>query len=253
MRTVITICLTVMMSSSFADTSLTYMDKDEASTMQIKNGVLRSASDSDVMLFDSKSQAMTAVNHENKTYTRIDENTMKQMGGAVSEMQKMIEEQLQGLPPEQQAQMRQMMGGMMPSGMGMEKQPIRSEQTSKKGKAGDWVCKIVDVFKGDTKAYQICVTNYKSLGVSKEDYLVMKDFMTFISSMSEDMPMGDQAFFAAADLGDGMLPVIVEGLSQSTIEESMTLNKVSNDTLDAALFAVPAGYKEQNMMDGFTR
>ncbi len=250
MRTIMTICLISMMSSSFADTSLTYMNKEEANTMQIKDGVLRSAEGNSYMLYDSKTRTMTLVDHQNKSVTRVDENTMKQMGGAISAAQKQMEEQLKNMPPEQQAQMRQMMKGLMPSGM-EKSQPLRSERTSEKAKSGDWSCKIVNVFKGDEKVSQVCVASYKSLDVPKEDYLVMKDFMTFISSMSENLPIGDKASFASADLGEGMLPVIVEGMSQSA--ESMTLDKVSNESLDAALFTVPAGYKEQNMMDGMPK
>ena len=249
MRLIITICLTMMMPLAFADASLTYMNNEGANTMQIKSGVLRSAADdNNYMLYDSKTRAMTIVEHGNKAYTRVDESTMKQMGGAISAAQQQMEEQLKNLPPEQQAQMRQMMKSLMPSGT-EKSQPLRSEKTSKTEKAGDWTCKVVNVFKGDEKVSQVCVVGYKSLDVSKEDYMVMKDFMGFISSMSESLPIGDKASFASADLGDGMLPVIVEG-SQ---EESMTLDNVSNDSLDAALFTIPAGYAERNMMEGMPK
>ncbi len=244
MKMVLTICLTMMMSSVFADTSLTYVNNGQANMMQIKNGILRSTDGVDYMLYNSKTHTMTVVDHNNKSYSRIDENTMKQMGSALSEMQQQIQEQLKNLPPEQQEQMRQMMGG----GMG-ELQPLRSQKTSKTAKSGEWSCNMVDVFKGDEKISQVCVADYESLNVSENDYLVMKDFMGFITSIAEKIPMGKHASFPSSDLGDGMLPVIVEGSHQA----SMRLEKVSNDSLDAALFTVPAGYAEHNMMEEMRR
>ena len=248
-----TIYLMVIMSSSFADTTLVFVADEDASKIQIKDGMLR-ASDQrhphDYMLFDSKSRTMTAIDSQNKKYTRIDETRMKQVGGMVSEMQRQMEAQLKNLPPEQQAQMREMMKGMMPPGIDEANQPIRSEATSQTSKIGDWTCKIMHIFKGNEKVSQVCVADYKALNIPEQDYQVMKGLMSFVDGISESFPMADQASFASADLGDGMLPVIVEMQQQSTKERSMTLNKVDTGSLDESLFTVPAGYTEQDMMQG---
>ena len=255
MRILMGVCLATMMSISFADTSMTIVENDgRGQNVQIKDGVLRSSNigedtgnSRDFMLYDSNTRTMTVVVHKNKNYSRIDEETMKQMGGTVSALQQQMEEQLKNLPPEQQAELRKMMGGLMSPD---QAEQVRSETTAITGKVGVWACKIVYVFKGDEKVSEVCATDYKSLNIPEEDYLVMKDFFVFIANISENLPMAEQASFASADLGEGMFPVLIEVLKESATQQSMTLNKVSNESLEAALFGIPAGYKEQNLMEG---
>jgi len=243
--------MATMMSSSFADTTLVFADDKGANTVQIKEGILRAGGRNDghdYLLFDSKRRTITDIDRRNKKYTRIDETSMKQMGGMITDMQRQMEEQLKNLPPDQQAQMRQMMAGLMPPGMDEAKQPVRNEPTSQTGKIGEWTCKIINIFKGDEKVSQVCATDYKSLDIPEQDYLTMKEFMSFVANISENFPMADQVSFASADLGDGMLPVFVEMLQKSTKDRSMTLNKINTETLERSLFTVPVGYTEQKVM-----
>lgn len=241
-------------SAAYADATLTYLDGQESSKMQIKGTQLKATSQHDpsyAMLYDASNNSITMIDHREKTYMLMTESTMRTMGNVASSMQDQIAQQLEaqmaGMSPEERAQMEQMMGALMPSTSQKAAPPaIRIEETGNKDKVSDWSCQIYDVYQGQQKVSSACMARASDLDLSQSDYGVLRGFVEFTQSMAKEMPINESSLPDIPLEGD-LVPVSMQNLSGS--EGAITLGSANNDSISADDFAIPAGYQQQNLMD----
>lgn len=244
-----------------ADVTLIYMDGQISNTVKIHDGKLQASSMRDAnryVLFDSATRVLTVLDRSNKKFTRIDEQSVQQLGSAVSAIQvqlsEQVEAQLKNMSPEQQAQMRQMMGGLLPPDSGHNAAPVlKSRVTQARTSIGDWTCQIVEVYKGDQKASEACIADYPDLGIGESDYAVIKASLDFVKSISGKMPQISQASLNEIEIGEDKLPIRIIAYQPSGTEGTMLLNRVSHDDLNDWDFSVPTDYTEQNLMEMMPR
>ena len=109
------------------------------------------------------------IDDKDKSYVMFDKATMEQLAKKISEAMEKMKEQLAQLPPEQRAQMEQMMPGLSGS---ESKWIVEVIDTGKSDKVDGRNCRIWDVKRDGKLGDQICVVAYSDLP-GKENFQVM--------------------------------------------------------------------------------
>src|SRR5690606_1651731 len=124
-----------------------------------------------VMIF--RDQTLYALDTQERTYHVLDQKAVKQIADQLNPMLKQMQEQLANLPPEQRAQIEQLMGGQIP---GMGAQPkVEMRRTSRNGEYAGHACRYVEVLENGALSDEVCVTDPKRLQGADEFMAVVKE------------------------------------------------------------------------------
>lgn len=219
-------------------TQAQYITRDRV-RMDVEGG-----GDNSVMLFDPKTKTLTVLDAEQKLYMEITEQTAKQMRSSMQamheEMMANMEEEMKNLSEQERESVKQMMaeaGGSTKA----NKPPLRIEKTGQKQTVKEFRCEVVNAYRGDHKVQELCVTPPAELGLTQDEFQAVRALLTAFQQMAPDE---DSAVLAVENI-----PVRVKDFEddQETVVE---LKKVAKDTLNADLFAIPAGYSKEDPLAG---
>lgn len=243
MKILITFFLSIMATSTFADTSLTFTNKKDnvAMKMQIAGNKMRATSvgdNSSYMIYDAANTTFTMVDTKGKTYFVMDEKAIESLSDVGAMMDKMLEKQLADMPEEQRQMMRGMLEGALKSQMPKEMPKPEYSLTGKTKSFNGFDCQVVKK-KLKRKKAEFCVTKYSNIGMSQDEYSVIESFQGVISHMAQQFGADKSMDFS--ELGD-FIPV-----NYNQAGEQGTLSKVSHENLDSSLFVMPSGYERQEM------
>ena len=200
---------------------------------------------------------MVMIDHDDKSYTVMDKETMKAVGEQMSEAMRQAEEMIKNLPEEQQALIKKAreQGGTV-SAMG--KSPKREvKKTSERGTHQGYPCVKYEVFLDGKKRQELWVTEWNNIDGGSEAAEAFRAMGLFIEEMRNSIPN-----FMGGDLGGGQnfiedlkalggFPVITRDFSDGgTLESESTLRSATRRTLDPDAFEPPAGYKRKSMLGG---
>ncbi len=237
-----------------ADTTLQYVSEarpDDATIIQVKDGDVLMGDRSSKMLFKDGKQEVVIIDHPSKTYMVMDEESVKrleqQMGAAQQQMNAamaQMQKQMENMSEEQRAQMQQMMGQHMQSGVAKNPAKTTVKQQGEDTVAGVTCMKLM-VLVDDKPSGDVCVARAGVLGVDTKDYMAMvsatdavRKFMQRVSGKSDNEAV---SMNLRAMKG---IPVRMRDLVDGDIS---TLKSRSSAQLDAAIFRVPGGYQKRDM------
>jgi hypothetical protein len=204
-----------------------------------------------------KGDTMYVIDDQDKSYVVFDKATMQQFAAKLNAEMTKLKEQLAKLPPEQRAQMEQMMGGAggMLSGDG-EQWTVEVKDTGKSDKVEGRTCKLWDVTRKGELDEQICVVPYSALPGKENFQAVFSNFAKVFEEMAKSVPMlsGMMANEFAAQVKTNGYPVRRRGYESGKLSDEVTLVKVwREEAIAASMFEIPAGYKQKQMPMGPTR
>jgi hypothetical protein len=226
------------------------MNMDMTTTMYVEKDRLRmemsGTGENQIIIFRGDKNLFWVVNKDKKSYAEMTQDDMKKLKAKMEEMQKMMEEQMKNLPPEQRKMMEQMMPGSM-----AKAKVVKSEYKKKASgqKVGKWICDQYDVFKDGKKSSEMWTTSWDQIGISREDVAGLKKMGEFFEVISEDivdfMKVGSEEW--EKEHGMTGIPVkwidYVDGQPESQGE----MKEVVKKNLDGSLFELPSGFdKEDN-------
>lgn len=225
------------------DTTLNYDDGGHTTRLLIADGKVRfdDAREKNWMLFDGSRRTMILVDPEKRQFTEMDEAILESLHATVDAVMTRMETELARLPPEMQAQMRQMMGNSLPGGGAARR--VRLESTGRVDEAAGHRCDISRVMVDDRVESEVCLAPASELGLPAPDAAVVADWQSFARSLAEKASRF--VSLDAAVFGDGgQLPVIYDhpGSGRRGVLTGVALGPV-----DAALLQVPDGYSENRM------
>ena len=232
--------------TAHADASLGYQyaDGKPAAEVHVSGEKVRMERSGDgfAMLADTGTGTLTMIDHRKRTYTVMDRAAITAMNAQMKQMQQAMQAQLANLSEEQRAALEKQMPGMAGAG-GMAPEPtVRT--TADKRSIGGRGCEVVEMVMGGRTMYTACVAPAASLGLSAQDTATLQALATLLVEMGRG--------------GGGQMPAMVRnGIPLETTNphsgQPETLQSVDKGKLDAALFAVPTGYREQPMPAHTTR
>lgn len=224
-----------------ADTTLTYQDQNDngaqAFIISIQPPFLRMDEAGGMwMLYNGQTDTLYAVQPSEKSYTKMDRATARQLGGALSA----VEEQMKKLPPEQRAAIEQMMGRSMPSSK--KKPKVEYLMTNNTRKRAGVQCRVGHLVQADKTRHEFCVAKPDALGMPAADYEVMTKMFALMSEFRD----------AAGSMLDQELPDPSE-LKGVAVESNgpegghHVLSRFNNDKLSAENFKLPPDYRQEAM------
>ncbi|GGO70808.1 DUF4412 domain-containing protein [Bowmanella pacifica] len=198
-------------------------------------------------IFDTKKNLAIALNHDDQQYVHVDAEQMQKMaeglGQMQQQMQSMMEQQMQGMSEEEKAQMREMMGGLMPGGQSKEKVSIK--ETGKSDKINGYNCKWINLNRGDELLSEACVVSVKDVDMAEEDFATLIGFLDRMSEFASQMGDNDEMMLNQHLLGKKQVPVQIKDYEDGEIEVS-TLS-FAQKAAPKGVFAIPEGYQQMKM------
>ncbi|MFB9067735.1 DUF4412 domain-containing protein [Pseudofulvimonas gallinarii] len=238
------------LGSALADARINYRSTEgggaQMEGLLIGHGKVRSDSGDTSVIFEADSGAMVILDHGKRQFTRIGRAEMEQLGETLGVAMRQMEQAMANVPPEMRERVRGMMGGAIP-GMGGEPM-VKVEDTGRRDSVAGHSCTIYRTRMSGQVINEQCMGDTSVLdGLSPADRATLDRALAATSRMMEELSNGPLAQFAdLSPFKAGMVPLRVtdlEGGRRSTSEFA----GIENANLDAGLFAVPSGYREQKL------
>lgn len=237
----------VFATSAISDTRIAYVDEKsgkEQTVIAVKDGNVRidEADGSGYTLFRGKDRTLVVVDHSDRSYVEMDEATMEEMSGHVSQAMAEMQRQLEQMPPEQREMMERMMGGLKDTGKSMFE--VNVDRTGKRMKRGDYDCEQVFFSVGKIARSELCVVDPGKIDMPADDRRALDAMQDHMRVMAEKMSQDVGINFTFDFDSMGGIPVYMKEDSEDSGE---LLKNVAKRGLDASLFEVPAGYRKESM------
>ncbi len=210
------------------------------------------------MIFRGDRREMVVVDHEDKSYTVMDEETIEKVAGQVSQVSDQIAEALKNVPEDQRAMVEKMMKQRMPAQEAVKAPVAEVRRTGERADKNGYPCVKYEVLVGGSKVRELWVTDWDNVEGGDEARVAFREMADFFAEMMEafSSAAGGLGGFGAQDGGifndmkeiDGF-PVVTSGFgADGSIEDESALRSARRRTLDPAEFEPPAGYKRRSMM-----
>ena len=197
-----------------------------------------------------KGDTLYIIDDADKSYVLVDKATLELLAKKLAEQVALMKEQLAKLPPEQRAQMEQMMPGMSDKERTWSVDTI---DTGKSDKVDGRSCRLWDIKREGELDDQWCVVPYSALP-GKEDFSsVFASFAKVFEEMAKTVPMLSGMMsneFDAQKKVNGF-PVRSRSYEDGKLGEDEHLMRVwREEAIPASMFSIPAGYTRKQMPVG---
>lgn len=229
-----------------AETQITYVDEASGAVktvIRIADGKVRmdSGASEGWSLYDSETGTLTTVDTRKRSYTVLDEEKLRALSGQVNDAMATMRKQLEQMPPEQRAAMEKMMGGMG-AATGKSAMEIAVDRTGKRLTKGGHDCRQVFLSVGSFARMELCVVDESEIDMPDADRETLASMQKMMKTVAESVTGGDRR--APLDYKSlGGMPVYMK---PGNARSGEMLKDVAHD-VDASLFTVPAGYREEKL------
>lgn len=221
-------------------------------SLRVDGTVGDSNKNSQQMVYNGLTNTLIMIDHNQRSYTAIDQATIEAIAARMNAAKKQMEAQMAEMPPEQRQMMEKMMKGRMPmSGVQEPQETEDFRKTSGTSTAGGYECTVTEVFSGGNKVREYCVTPWAKIKGADEisaTFTGMTDLFTkMLKSLSQSVPMDMKLPFSEMQALDGF-PVIVTNFKGNAVTEVTRLISIDEKSFPDNFFDVPGGYKKQEMI-----
>ena len=194
-----------------------------------------------------KGGTFIAIDDSDKSYIMFDKATLELLAKKINAKMEEVKEQLAKLPPEQRAQMEQMMPGLSGDDGQRTVEPV---DTGKSDKVDGRACRVWDMKRDGQLDSQICVVPYSSLPGKENFQTVFANFAKVFEEMAKSVPMlaGMMSNEFTAQSKVNGFAVRTRTYENGTLGNDEQLMKIwREETIPASMFEIPAGYKQKQM------
>ena len=210
------------------------------------------ATSSVIFLTDGGRNRMITLDKGRNEYMEIDQATMDQMGQAMAGVNAQMEAAMKGMPPEQRAQMEQMMAQMMKGKMAAAAPAVKTVYTSKgRGTVNGFACTNYDGMKGAEKVAEVCAAQPADLRLAASDFQVFRKMQEFTAGMMQAMQNSPIASAININVGDATVdgyPVQQTTFRNGQATDRFVVKSVTDATFTDADFSV-GNAKKMEMPD----
>jgi hypothetical protein len=224
----------------------------------LKIGTAAGSHDSQTtMIYRGEHGEMLMIDHDEKSYSVMDKETIKAMAGQMKQASSQLEEALKNVPEDQRAMMEQMMKQNMPVQQAPHRSPTELlQKTGDRDTIHGYPCLKYNVLRDGTKISELWVTNWDNIEGGREAAEVFEEMADFFKEMMESFSsargapggrsddFGGSVFQHMKEL-DGFPVVTKEFEDDGSLEGESALRSSRRRRLDPATFEPPVGYKRQ--------
>lgn len=215
-----------------------------ANKMLVKN----SGSENSSIIFDGNTEIFTYIDDKKKEYYQFDKPTLMQLKEQIRMMAKMMQQFAANMPADQKAKFDQILNPQSGDMMSYK-------TNGKNDKVNGWKTVGYDGLKESDKMLQMNIASFSTLGVSENQFAVMKQMMNYFKENLQEvvalLPSGGS--FSQLNFDENS-PILKEGIPVKTIayKEGEATNEnvvesLSKKSISADQFKIPAGYKQQQI------
>jgi hypothetical protein len=196
-----------------------------------------------------KGDTMYIVDDAEKSYVVFDKATMEKLAIQINSAMEKMKEQLSKLPPEQRAQVEQMMAAQMP-GLDGKEYVVEAVDTGKSDKVDNRACRVWDVKRNGELDEQLCVVPYSALPGKENLPAVFAKFAKLFEEMAKSVPMltGMMTSEFNTMIRVNGFPVRTRSYENGKLGNAEQLVKVwREEAVPPSMFEIPAGYTQKQM------
>jgi len=209
------------------------------------------------MIFHGERQEIVVLDHGDKQYLVLDKAALQSLAGTVDAAMQQLDSMLQNLPPEQRAQMEQMMKGKLGQAGKSEGEQPELKATGETKSIDGHACRKFEVLREGRKVREMWVTDWSNVEGGAEAIEAFEAVGAFFQELLDSMPnlgkaMGGQALLDSSDLQymqelNGVPLVSTELGRDGAVTVETRLRSSKRSSVEAAAFEPPAGYTKQEM------
>jgi hypothetical protein len=199
------------------------------------------------IVYDGPNDTTRMMNLDKKTYSEMTRAQAEQMGQQVNSAMAQMQAQLANLPPEQRAQIEQMMRGRGAGAAGAlasTPQPIQYRPAGT-DRVGQWSCTKYEGFRGTEKVSEVCAATPATLGLTAADFEVTRRLTGFLKSLAPSVAAHISVIGNAQEQGYVGYPVRRTNFSNGQIESVNEITEIRHGALPAGTFDVPTGFRKE--------
>jgi hypothetical protein len=199
-----------------------------------------------IVIFRNDRKVFWIINTNDKTYTEMTKNDIREIKNQMDKAMQMMEEQMKNLPPEQRAMMEQMMKG--------SSMPAQPEKTVYKKVASGlnvnrWKCDKYEGYRSGKLIEEVWTTEWENLGIQQKDFLVMQSMGDFVRELTKDVA---SHFHVGSDewekeQGYPGIPVRKISYFMGRPKHKTEIMDVKREAIDPSLFDLSPGFRKQTM------
>ena len=256
-RFVFLLLLLAITQSAFADATLTFKsfagkDSQHSIIYYIKNGLLRfSEQDSKrINIYDKSRQVFLSIDQEKQTISRIDKDILskhvealqRQRLVALAEAEKKVSEQLKSGDINEKSLAESVINQLRYPEFYGAHTFLKTEKTTVTKNLNNIDCQIYNISRNNQLLKQVCMADYKSMGLTSGDYDTLRQFYRFdYTTQTQLLIAQGKTNFVLIDYDeeniDG-LPIEITTISENENKLILLLDKTDSGTLDSSLFEV---------------
>ncbi len=207
------------------------------------------------MIYNGDRREMVLVDHDTKSYSVIDEKTMKELAEQIGQAMSMIEQALANVPEGQRAQVEAMMKKKMPQLETAQRTKTELKQTGERSELHGYPCVKYVVLRDGRPIRELWVTDWKNVEGGDEVVDLFLEMSEFFQEMLDSLPKladgggADQAFEHMREMNG--FPVVSRELDDDgSLESESSLLAATRRDLGPDAFEPPSGYKLREMFKG---
>lgn len=188
------------------------------------------------------------VDHGNRTYREMTEQEIEQLMGGLSKQMAAMQEQMKNMTPQQRAMMEKVMGGRMPGMPTAESVKTTYNRGDGSAEIGGHSCDWYEGMRQDKLVALVCAAEFSTFDLRPSDFAVFQRLAQFMTKLAPQM--ADQFEFGSEDWeqkgGFPGVPLEHKLFERGRPTQVMTIESVERgQSIDEAVYAAPAGYKQQ--------
>jgi hypothetical protein len=219
--------------------------KGPVTTTLVQDGKVRFSQGTDGAMI-LKNGVMYMLDDKRKTYREMDKATMKASMDKAGEVMKQMQDRMKNMTPEQRAQMEKMMGGNMP-GMAGGKEPVyTTKDTGKNDTVEGRKCRTWHLLRDGVVAEELCVVPFNTFPGKEDFQKTFKELAEAFAGLAQAVP-------GAGNMGKARMTIDGYPVRSRPYDKGkpagmeIVLKSWTEESVPAASFDVPQGYKKQEM------
>lgn len=214
------------------------------------------SSDEDgLIIYRGDRNELIVADNERLEYYVIDAQTMNRMAAQIRDALKEVKDLLSTMPPEERAEAEQMLQLEMPGLRPVSETPTTLRKTGESDTINGYDCEFFEVMQDGRRTRDMCVAEWGDIDGGQEAADAMIGMGKFFEQMHDAFAetagtnfMGPQQEIFAQMRELGGYPIYARDYDENgALEGESTLKSSSAESVDAAKFEPPEGYRKQEM------
>jgi hypothetical protein len=233
---------------TLADSRITFKATEGGGSMLqsllVGQGKLRIDADATTsVIVDPKTETVIVLMHTQKQFMRLSRAQVEQLSGLLDTVMKQMQATLASMSPEQRAKAEAAMGGMA-GGAGK----VATANTGRTAQVAGHTCRVFHTTMAGKPIAEVCYGDLAAIQMPAADRATVQAAMKMGKDMFDRLASGPMAQFAkAAPFATDGVPLRTTEFAADGSRRTSEFAGVTTGPIPAESFAVPAGYKEQQL------